>query len=172
VPIHKLGHCGYVVKSIDESCDFYTQNFNLKPSDVILGQNEEVDMIFLHVDLGKEYSEHHSFFIIRPMGPQPIGSPHHAAFEVESLDTTFVGHEYLKSKGYTNFWGVGRHIESSQVFDYWLDLDGFLLEHYADGDLVNEDHPISWIPPRPFVMTNNWGPGPDFSVLAPPPTVA
>lgn len=106
MPVHKIGHCGYVVKKMEESTEFYCTKFNFKPSDVFLGDDNQPNMIFLHVDLGKMYPEHHSFFLIRPTGPQQAGSPHHAAFEVESIDTTFVSHEYLKSTGYANFWAV------------------------------------------------------------------
>lgn len=116
-------------------------------------------IIFYHVDLGQEYSEHHSFFLAAPHGPLQPGKAHHAAFEVESIDKQFIGHDYLDSQGYDPFWGVGRHIEGSQVFDYWFDLDGFLVEHYADGDLVNEDNEIGWVGGREGKDGSNWGPG-------------
>lgn len=160
IPIHKLGHCGYVPSDINVSCDFYCTHFNFKPSDVMLGVNDEAALIFMHVDLGKSYSDHHCFFLAKPFGAQQPGQPHHAAFEVENFDAQFVGHEYLEAQGYQPFWGVGRHIEGSQVFDYWFDLDGFLVEHYADGDLVNEEHPVSYVPNRSFKDGSNWGPGP------------
>lgn len=115
-------------------------------------------MIFFHVDLGQNYSDHHCFFLVRPIGPLTPGQPHHAAFEVENIDSQFIGHEYLERKGYKSFWGVGRHMEGSQVFDYWFDLDGFVLEHYADGDLVNEDTETGWVEIRSESGQNNWGP--------------
>lgn len=48
----------------------------------------------------------------------------------------------------------------SQIFDYWYDESGFEVEHYADGDLVNCETPVTvqengpntmyvWGPPRP-----------------------
>lgn len=55
----------------------------------------------------------------------------------------FIGHDYLLSKGYKYWWGVGRHILGSQVYNYWLDLDGFVVEHFTDGDLVNNEHAIN-----------------------------
>lgn len=157
IPVHKLGHCGLIAKDFDISFDFYCHHFNFKPSDVVLGPDGSMMMVFLHVDLGKSYSEHHSFFVAQPQGPLQPGKPHHAAFEVNSIESQFIGHDYLSHKGYTSFWGVGRHIEGSQVFDYWFDLDGFLVEHYTDGDLVNEDTPIGWIQRDPK-DGNNWGP--------------
>ena len=43
-------------------------------------------------------------------------------------------------------WGVGRHILGSQIFDYWWDTTGNMIEHYADGDLVNEETPVGHLP--------------------------
>lgn len=37
-------------------------------------------------------------------------------------------------------WGVRRHLLGSQIFDYWYDPSGFTIEHYTDGDVVNEDN--------------------------------
>ncbi len=31
----------------------------------------------------------------------------------------------------------------SQIFDYWFDPSKFILEHYIDGDLVNDQTPIN-----------------------------
>jgi len=31
-----------------------------------------------------------------------------------------------------------------RIFDYWWDTTGNMIEHYADGDLVNCDTPIGW----------------------------
>ncbi|KAK3645636.1 hypothetical protein LTR56_009076 [Elasticomyces elasticus] len=30
------------------------------------------------------------------------------------------------------------------IFDYWWDTTGNMIEHYADGDLVNKDTPVAW----------------------------
>lgn len=163
IPVHKLGHCGYITANFSIACAYYCENFNFKPSDILLGKDDSIIICFFHVDLGQDYSDHHSFFLAEPFGPMEPGKPHHAAFEVESIDTNFIGHDFLASKGYKSFWGVGRHVEGSQVFDYWFDLDGFLVEHYADGDLVNEDTPTNI---GPFVPGQPWGPPP--TMMAPP----
>ncbi|KAK6402626.1 hypothetical protein LTR95_019050, partial [Oleoguttula sp. CCFEE 5521] len=48
------------------------------------------------------------------------------------------------------------------VFDYWYDPSHFIIEHFADGDVVNEDtkilraeagHMAVWGPPVPAI----WG---------------
>jgi hypothetical protein len=34
-------------------------------------------------------------------------------------------------------------VMGSQIFDYWFDQSRFILEHYVDGDLVNDETPIN-----------------------------
>ena len=160
VPIHRLGHCGFVVEEgqLVDVIDFYCKNFNFKPSDILAGHGREENQVFMHIDLGKQYTEHHALILACPFGPLKAGTAHHAAFEIESIDMGFVGHEHMKSQNYRAFWGVGRHIEGSQVFDYWFDPDGFIVEHFADGDLVNEDKEVVSVPPTEPLLMNNWGP--------------
>jgi hypothetical protein len=138
--VHKLGHYGFISTTFDEDIHFYTSNFNFVPSDILYAPgNEDVDVLtFLHLDLGTEYSDHHSLFLQRA-APGKQGVMHHCSFEVEDFDTQLIGHEFLLAKGHTPVWGVGRHILGSQIFDYWKDTSGFTIEHYADGDLVNQD---------------------------------
>ncbi|KAF7590095.1 hypothetical protein BBP40_003251 [Aspergillus hancockii] len=87
---------------------------------------------------------------------------HHSSFEVEDLDTQFMGHKWLETQEYRLVWGIGRHFHGSQVFDYWYDTSGFIMEHYADGDMVNNDAEVTraaagnmavWGPPVPAI----WG---------------
>jgi hypothetical protein len=137
--IHKLGHFGFISNKWDEDVAFYTEKFNFVPSDVLHAPgNSGMDvMTFLHLDLGEEYTDHHTLFVARAPPDLPATIMHHTAFEVDDFDTQLLGHEYLLSKGYTLSWGIGRHILGSQIFDYWKDPSGFTIEHYADGDLVN-----------------------------------
>ncbi|KAK3380615.1 Glyoxalase/Bleomycin resistance protein/Dihydroxybiphenyl dioxygenase [Lasiosphaeria ovina] len=141
--VHKLGHYGYITSKFDEDVAFYTQHFNFIPSDVLEAGGREVDgLTFMHLDQEKEYVDHHTLFLSRaPPGFAESHRVHHYSFEVEDFDTQLLGHEYLLSKKYTPIWGVGRHIFGSQIFDYWKDPTGFAIEHYADGDIVNEDNP-------------------------------
>lgn len=137
--VHKLGHIGFISTKWDEDVAFYTNNFNFVPSDVVHeAGNPDVDILaFLHLDLGEEYSDHHTLFLARAPPEMPATMMHHTSFEVDDFDTQLLGHEHLLSKGYKLIWGVGRHILGSQIFDYWKDPSGFSIEHYADGDLVN-----------------------------------
>lgn len=139
--IHKLGHFGYVHRQFDEELKWYTDNFNFVPSDILHHWDfSKIDvMTFMHLDLGKEYSDHHVFFMQRAPPEATKTYIHHSSYEVEDLDTQLIGHHWLAKKGWKSVWGVGRHVLGSQIFDYWQDPSGFKIEHYADGDLVNAD---------------------------------
>jgi len=154
--VHKLGHFGCIVNDWAKEMDWYTSNFNLVPSDVQHApDNEDLDVIaFMHLDLGKRFTDHHSMFLARAQ-PGENDRMHHTSFEIENFDTQLLGHEWLASKGYTAVWGVGRHILGSQIFDYWKDPSGFTIEHYADGDLVNTDIPTMRSAAGPLAI---WGP--------------
>ncbi|KJF61051.1 oxidoreductase [Coccidioides immitis RS] len=160
--IHKLGHVGYITSMFDEDVAFYTQNFNFVPSDVLWEEvnGQEIDALtFMHLDRGKEYTDHHTLFLSRaPPEFQGKHRMHHCSFEVEDFDTQLLGHEYLLSKKWTPIWGVGRHILGSQIFDYWKDPSGFAIEHYADGDLVNVDNKTGREKSEGAASMYIWGP--------------
>lgn len=102
---------------------------------------QEVVTVFCHLDLGDELVDHHCFFL----GAGPKAHVHHSSFEVHDYDTQNLGHQWLAQKGYTSVWGVGRHVLGSQIFDYWWDTTGNMVEHYADGDLVNDKSPVAYV---------------------------
>jgi hypothetical protein len=143
--VHKLGHYGLCVQQFETQMEWYTRTFNLVPTDILYvddattGRQKDV-AIFAHIDLGPGYTDHHTIFL----SANPTSHVHHCSFEVHDFDTQSLGHEWLKKKEYTPVWGVGRHILGSQIFDYWWDTTGNMIEHYADGDLVNEDTPVGW----------------------------
>lgn len=155
--VHKLGHYGYVCKEFEAELEFYTANFNFLHSDILyLPQLEQRDvMTFMHLDLGDEYTDHHTFFLQRASPTVSATYVHHTSFEVADFDTQLMGHHYLAKKGWKSVWGVGRHILGSQIFDYWYDSSRFKIEHYADGDVVNRHNPTRREPVGPLSV---WGP--------------
>ncbi|KAH5512544.1 hypothetical protein HBI52_122750 [Parastagonospora nodorum] len=142
--VHKLGHYGLCVQNFQEEMQWYTRTFNIVPTDFLTvdtetGEKKDV-AIFAHIDLGPGYTDHHTIFLSH----NPSSHVHHCSFEVHDFDTQSLGHEWLAKRGYKSVWGVGRHILGSQLFDYWWDTTGNMIEHYADGDLVNEETPVGW----------------------------
>jgi len=155
--VHKMGHLGYVVPDFDRELAWYTENFNFVPSDILHHWDfSNIDVLtFMHLDLGKEYSDHHIFFLQRAEPHVKKTYMHHTSYEVADFDTQQIGHEWLAKKGWKSVWGVGRHVLGSQIFDYWADPSGFKIEHYTDGDVVNEDTPMKRDVVGPFSV---WGP--------------
>ncbi|KAJ5333459.1 uncharacterized protein N7506_007242, partial [Penicillium brevicompactum] len=143
--VHKLGHYGVCTTNFESLVKFYTTNFNIVPTDFLYieaeGEKKNV-ALFAHIDRGTDHVDHHSFF----MSSNPTSHVHHCSFEVHDFDTQELGHHWLASKDYKSVWGVGRHILGSQIFDYWWDTTGNMIEHYADGDLVNDQTPIGYGP--------------------------
>ncbi|KAK6440388.1 hypothetical protein LTR95_003395 [Oleoguttula sp. CCFEE 5521] len=133
-PVHKLGHFGVVVTNFASAFDFYTSHFNFYPSDIGHDPDGKDVITFTRLNRGKELVDHHSFFFFE--GPK--WHVHHSSFETHDFDVQLAGHHHLRHKGWKNCWGVGRHILGSQIFDYWFDASGFVLEHYVDGDLCND----------------------------------
>jgi hypothetical protein len=92
----------------------------------------------------------------------------HSAYQVSDIDAMAAGGEYLKDLGYQRSWGIGRHIQGSQIFDYWRDTDGFLVEHFTDGDMFDSTLEPGW---APFTASGlaQWGPPAtkDFLGLSP-----
>ncbi|GKT51987.1 metapyrocatechase 2 [Colletotrichum spaethianum] len=155
--VHKLGHYGYVVPDFDNELLWYTSHFNFVPSDILHHWDfDNLDvMVFLHLDLGEEFSDHHSFFMQRAEPHVKKAFCHHTSFEVADFDTQLLGHDWLAKKGWHCIWGVGRHVLGSQIFDYWADPSGFKVEHYVDGDIVNKHTPTTRSVVGPMSV---WGP--------------
>lgn len=158
-PVHRWGHYGVTYDAdlvgYTRMYDWYTTVIGLAPSDLVHRDGKPITCFF-HIDRRKEYSDHHAFFF-KPCKPGEVPNVAHAAFEVHDFDIQMLGHNYLESKGYQICWGVGRHVLGSQVFDYWFDTSGFMVEHYADGDLVNEDTPVATVQAGPAALSI-WGP--------------
>ncbi|PIA92921.1 hypothetical protein CB0940_03871 [Cercospora beticola] len=156
-PVYRWSHVGvaYPIGTFQEMFDWYTKNLSFAPSDV-LTRDGKPSTCFLHIDRGEEFTDHHAFFI-KSAKPHAKPDVAHAAFEVHDLDVQQLGHQHLENQGYKLCWGVGRHLLGSQIFDYWFDPSQFVVEHYADGDMVNKDTPVGSIPAGPEALSV-WGP--------------
>ncbi|KAK5215631.1 hypothetical protein LTR96_011214 [Exophiala xenobiotica] len=156
-PVHRWGHYGvtYPEGTYQQMFDWYTTNLALAVSDVVYKDDKPITCFF-HIDRGLEFTDHHAFFFKR-VKPEQNHTVAHAAFEVHDFDIQMLGHNYLEEKGYENCWGVGRHVLGSQVFDYWFDPSRFIVEHYADGDVVNCETEVAHVPAGPQAL-KIWGP--------------
>ena len=152
--VYKLGHFGLVVEDLATQMKWYTHHFNIVPSDILYlpspgsssstPKRKEVAM-FAHINRGHDLVDHHTLFL-SSAAPGKKKHVHHCSFEVHDFDTQALGHQWLSKKNYRSVWGLGRHILGSQIFDYWWDTTGNMVEHYADGDLVNLETPMAFGP--------------------------
>ena len=127
----RLGHAVLQVSDLRRSQAWYKARFGLLTSDEIVEDDGHgLKAMFLRLNLGPSHTDHHTLFLIQAAKP----AFHHAAFEVRDLDDLMVGHDHLRGAGYQHHKGVGRHLLGGQVFDYWRDPWGHVLEHWTDGD--------------------------------------
>ncbi|MEV0358112.1 VOC family protein [Nocardia sp. NPDC050697] len=167
--VQRLGHVVVQTTRYRETLDWYLHHLGMIVSDFLYypGQRERGPvMSFIRCDRGATPADHHTLALT--LGPR--NRYVHSAFQVADLDAMAAGGEYLRERGYRRSWGIGRHIEGSQLFDYWRDPDGFLVEHFSDGDLFDAALEPGW---APFTASGlaQWGPpaSPDFLGIRPSP---
>ena len=152
----RLGHVVLKVPDFDVAHDFYHRVFGFRISDSYHTEDPaKREVAFMHCGLGKQYVDHHTLALIALGSPEPGFD--HSAFEVLDLDDLAMGNRYLAERDYRHSWGIGRHIEGSQIFDYWRDPFGNKIEHWTDGDLVNEHTPAGLAPIGDDALSQ-WGP--------------
>ena len=153
--VKRIGHAGLLVGSFRESEAWYKSRFGLLSSDEIhLGDEANVIAAFMRCDRGAEPADHHTLVCVAP--PDGATGLDHVSFEVEDFDAVMTGHEHLERAGYEHKMGVGRHILGSQVYDYWRDPWGNVLEHFTDGDLLDASHPTGLHDPA-TALGSHWG---------------
>lgn len=138
--IERFGHYVLMVSDFDASWRWYRKHLGLLPTDVQCTDTGRPVLAFSRLDLGEQPADHHT--VVLAGGPRP--GCMHSAYETLDQDAIGQGQQYLKLKGRKHFWGIGRHILGSQIFDYWLDPYGQEVEHYADGDVFDNTWPTQY----------------------------
>ncbi|CAH0301389.1 hypothetical protein SRABI26_04551 [Arthrobacter sp. Bi26] len=134
--VQRLGHVVLQSTKYRETLDWHLEHLGLIVSDFLYypGQRERgPTMSFIRCDRGSTPTDHHT--IAMTLGP--TNRYVHSAYQVADLDALAAGGELLHDLGYHRSWGIGRHIQGSQIFDYWRDPNGFLVEHFTDGDMFD-----------------------------------
>ncbi|MBE1546753.1 hypothetical protein GGC64_000761 [Mycobacterium sp. OAS707] len=154
--VQRLGHLVLQTTKYLETLNWYLDTLGMIVSDFLYypGQRDRgPTMSFIRCDRGTVPADHHTLALA--LGP--ANRYVHSAYQVCDLDALAAGGEYLRERGYFRSWGIGRHIEGSQLFDYWRDPDGFMVEHFADGDMFDSTLEPGW---APFTASGlaQWGP--------------
>ncbi|MCW2588371.1 MAG: Glyoxalase/Bleomycin resistance protein/Dioxygenase superfamily [Mycobacterium sp.] len=165
--VQRLGHVVLQSAKYFEALNWYLDNLGMIVSDFLYfpGQRElGPTMSFIRCDRGDTPADHHTLAVA--LGPR--NRYVHSAYQVADLDAMAAGGEYLRERGYQRSWGIGRHVQGSQLFDYWRDPDGFMVEHFTDGDMFDHSLEPGW---AAFTASGlaQWGPPitKDFLGIAP-----
>ena len=154
--IQRLGHVALGTTRFAAALDWYLGTLGLIVSDFLYldGQRDRGPaMAFIRCDLGSVPADHHTL----AMALQPRTGYLHSAYQLTDLDEVAASGQYLRERGYRHAWGLGRHIQGSQIFDYWRDPDRLMFEHYTDGDVFDATMEPGWAPLSVSGLAQ-WGP--------------
>jgi catechol 2,3-dioxygenase-like lactoylglutathione lyase family enzyme len=154
--IQRLGHVVLGTTRFQAALDWYLDTLGLIVSDFLYldGQRGRGPaMAFIRCDLGTVPTDHHTLAMLL----QPHTGYVHSAYQLTDLDEVAASGEYLRDHGYRHAWGLGRHIQGSQIFDYWRDPDKLMFEHYTDGDVFDSSIEPGWAPLSVSGLAQ-WGP--------------
>jgi catechol 2,3-dioxygenase-like lactoylglutathione lyase family enzyme len=148
-----LSHALLFTTDVSRMIQFCEEALGLRLSD------RSADLVaFTHTPHG---SDHHLLAFVQSNGP----GLHHTSWDVGSLDEVGEGSEQMRTAGYPDGWGVGRHVLGSNYFYYARDPWGSFAEYSYDIDFVSPE--IDWksgdfAPEDSFYL---WGPAvPDWFV--------
>jgi len=154
--IQRLGHVVLGTTKFRAALDWYLDTLGLIVSDFLYldGQRDRGPaMAFIRCDQGNVPTDHHTLAVAL----MPRTGYVHSAYQLTDLDEVATSGEYLRERGYRHAWGIGRHIQGSQIFDYWRDPDRLMFEHYADGDVFDASIAPGWAPMSVSGLAQ-WGP--------------
>lgn len=121
----KFGHVTLKVANLPELEEFLTRVLGFRVSDR-MGKN----MSWLRCNF-----DHHGIGLIQ----HTENMIHHYAFDLQ--DFTAIGRvgDHLRTNDSTFIWGPGRHGPGDNLFSYFFDPDGFLVEYQADLQQIDDE---------------------------------
>ena len=141
----KLSHV--VLNSTDADADvaFFLDVLDFRLSD------QTAMMTFIRCN-----TDHHSVAFARADNV----SLNHVAFEMPDWEAVMRGAGRMKENGHALEWGIGRHGPGNNVFAYFIEPDGFVIEYTAELQRIDEvlhkpGRPQDWA--RPPNRLDQWG---------------
>lgn len=119
----KLSHVVLNSADVPQQSDFFIDLLGFKRSDT-------TDMM----DFIRCCADHHSIALARGQGP----CLNHMAYEVANMDGLMRGAGRMKHNGFPVEWGVGRHGPGDNVFSYFVEPNGFVVEYTTEIEQVDE----------------------------------
>lgn len=155
----KLGHLAFKVQDVAGMAKFYGEVLGLRVSDWRRD-------LFVWMRCGPDH--HTANFVL---GDTP--KMHHIAFELADRAEILRACDFLGRNGWKIIWGPGRHVIGDNVFVYFRDPDGHIVELYAEMARIDSEDlgyfaPRPWRDDRPYTpavwaqdtISNLWGAGP------------
>jgi catechol 2,3-dioxygenase-like lactoylglutathione lyase family enzyme len=140
----RLAHVNLNSADVDRSAAFYERALGFRLTD------RSRAMAFVRCN-----SDHHAVVI----ADAKVNGLNHVAFLMGSLDAVMRGSGRMIDAGFPIAWGVGRHGPGDNVFAYFIDPTGVVIEYTAEVLQVDDSYvvrgPDHWVwPPG---RTDQWG---------------
>lgn len=146
----RLSHINMNTQDVDALARFYEDVFGFQLTD------RSKPMAFLRTN-----ADHN----VVVLAEAKVEGLNHIAFLLPNLEGVMFATGCMRDHGYEIGWGVGRHGPGDNVFAYFVDPEGYVLEHTADMLQVDDTYqvggPSDWT--WPAGRTDQWG-------IAPPKT--
>ena len=148
----RLSHVNLNCKKIEASSLFFQRVLGFQLTD------RSKAMAFLRCN-----SDHHAVVL----ADAALDGLNHVAFMMPDWESVMLGAGRMVDHGHPIGWGIGRHGPGNNIFAYFVDPFGFVIEHTAEVLQVDENYqphgPGHWVwPPG---RTDLWGiapPKPDY----------
>lgn len=140
----RLAHVNLNSTNVDQSSAFYEKALGFRLTD------RTKAMAFVRCN-----DDHHAIVI----ADAPVNGLNHVAFLMPNLEAVMRGSGRMIDAGYPIAWGVGRHGPGDNVFAYFIDPLGIVIEYTAEVLRVDDTYvmrgPSEWVwPPG---RTDHWG---------------
>ena len=139
----KITHVVLNTPQLETCLEFYRDCLGFRVSDW-----SENQMVFIRCN-----ADHHSISLNRA----EHASLNHIAFEMESIDDEMRAIGRLKTRETEVAWGIGRHGPGNNVFAYFTDPNGFVIEYTTEVQQIDEatHEPQVW--KRVPHLMDRWG---------------
>lgn len=155
----RLEHVNCFVPDVAATAEFYLKTLGMKLSD----QTEDGALRWFRVEDGY----HHTM----ALGPGD-GRMHHYAFDLRAMEDLAHLADTLLLDDRTLLWGPGRHGAGGNIFTYYIDPDGCIVENSVQMDRIDNDavyEPRSWDISQGLAgrWINTWGTPPPATFMEP-----
>lgn len=148
--VERLSHVNINTQDVDGLAQFYSDVLGFRLTD------RSKIMAFLRCN-----SDHHAVVLAEA----PNEGLNHIAFLLPELEGVMFASGRMCDHGFDIGWGVGRHGPGNNVFSYFIDPAGYVIEHTADILQVDDSYkvgtPVDW--KWPPGRTDRWGIAPPKS---------